>query len=66
MSGSLFRVDLCTLLHSELSATGKYHDCCSWAGRDHPTFTNEGRLNEQMVNEGRLNCPSEIIYYFHL
>lgn len=39
--------------------------CCR-AGHDHPTSTNEGRLNEQMVNGERLNCPSEIIYCFHL
>lgn len=36
------------------------------AGRDHPTSTYGGRFNEQMVNEGSLNCPSEIMYHFHL
>ncbi len=45
---------------------GKRLGRCGQAGRDHPTSTNEGRLNEQMVNGGRRNCPSEIIYYFHL
>lgn len=52
--------------HCFMAAAGKRYRRCIQAGLDHPTSTNEGRLNEQMVNGGRLNCPSEIIYYFHL
>lgn len=57
---------LCQLALGNVPDAGKHHGRYRRGGRDQPTSTNEGSLNEQMVNEGRLNCPSEIIYYFHL
>lgn len=57
---------LCQLVLENVPEAGKHHGRYRRAGRAHPTTTNEGSPNEQMVNEGRPNCPSEIIYYFHL